>query len=285
MTTLNAFATLAEFKAYFNSRGGTSLQSDVGDDGVLEQLLLMASEHLEDQTSRRYVPYVDTRYFDVPAPDSLDPRELRLDDDLLEVISLTNGDGTTVPSTEYVLRQGDTRNHTPYNNIRLKSTSTYYWAPDSAGDHMGVIGVSGLWGYHNRYAQAWRLASTAAEAMDSSETGLDVASAASFAVGNLIRFDNELGYLSAIAGSTLTITRNENNSSPVSHLTGINVYAWQVMAGAKQAAFEIANQAKARRFGQSLNNTETITAGGVVLSPRDVPKIAMDFIWAHRRRT
>jgi hypothetical protein len=285
VTTLNAYARLDEFKSFFTSRGGSTLQTDTTDDSVLEQLLLAASAHLEYETSRRWTPYVETRYFDVPKGDALDPRELKLDDDLLEVLSLTNGDGTSIPSTEYILRQNDARGQTPYNNIRLKDSSTYYWALDSSGDRYGVIAISGIWGRHRRYSSAWLLGSTANEAMDTSETGYDVTSSTNFALGNLIRFDNELGYVSAVGTNTLTITRHENGSDAASHLTGINVYIWQVDPGAKQAALEIANQAKARRFGQSLSNTETVTAAGVVLSPRDIPKIAADFIQNNRRHT
>lgn len=282
MTTLGAFATLAEFKAYFTSRGGAQLSVDPADDAVLEQLLKQASSHIETQTGRRFMPSVETRYYDVPSVDSDDPRVLKLDGDLLEVLTLTNGDGTAIPSTEYTLRP---RNTTPYSAIRLIDNSTYYWASDGAGDTHDVIAVYGIWGFHDRYSKAWATASTANEAMDTTETGYTVADGAPYKTGDIIRFDNELGYISAVSSNDLTITRGENGSTAASHLTSINVTIWQVMAEAKTAVLEIANQAKARRFGQSLNNTETITAGGIVVSPRDIPASAMSFIKTYRRYT
>jgi hypothetical protein len=55
------------------------------------------------------------------------------------------------------------------------------------------------------------------------------------------------------------------------------------MDSCKLACLEIANNAYRRRFGQSSNsNTETITAAGVVLTPRDIPTVAMEFIGTYR---
>lgn len=282
MTTLNAYATLAEYKAYVTSRGGQAIPTDPGDDAVLEMFLKAASEHIENETARRFTPYIQTRYFDVPGADEVDPRALEVDEDLLEVLSITNGDGVTIPSTEYVLRP---RNQSPYIYIRLVDNSTYYWASDGAGDTHDVIAVSGIWGFHNRYSQAWLLGSTANEAMDLTETDYSVASGTNFAAGNLIRFDNEFGYISSKNNNDLTTTRGENGSTAATHLTSINVYIWQVMAAAKTAVLEITHQSDANRTGQSVSNTATVTAGGVVLSPRDVPAKAQEFIINFRRYT
>ena len=284
MTTLNSFATLAEYKAYAVGRGQTA-SIGTADDGVIERLLRAASHHIESGTARHFVPYIETRYFDVPYG-QIDNRALQVDDDLLEVISLTNGDGTAIASTEYTLRQNNTRNRTPYNTIRLIDNSTSIWASDGAGDVHDVIAVNGVWGYHDRYTQAWLLATTANEALDASETGYDVTDGSVFAVGNLIRFDNELGYVSSISSNTLTLLkRGENYSTAASHLTAINVYIWQPMEEAREAVCEITRTAYGRRMGESNSNTATITAAGVVLSPRDIPDMAKNFIQTYRQLT
>lgn len=272
MTTLNSYATLQDFKNYWLSRGGENA-SDARDDAVIESLLRTASRYIDSKTGRRFTPYIETRYFDVPSG-QVDNRLLKTPD-LLEVISITNGDGVTVPSTEYTLRP---RNYSPRNGIRLIDNSTYYWTGDGAGDMHDVIAVNAVWGFHDRYSQAWLLGSTAAEAMDTSETGYDVTSGTLFGVGNLIRFDNELGYVSGVNTNTLTITRGENNSTAVTHLTAINITIWQPMEEARNAVCEIANTAYRRRFGQSTSNTETVTAAGVVLAPKDIPTMAYEFI-------
>jgi len=278
MSTLNAYATLAEFKAYWQDRGGTT-KTDTGDDAVIERLLRTASQLLDTKTGRHFWPSVETRYFSVPDGESIDPRRLDLDEDLLEVISVANGDGTTLPSSAYDLLP---RNLTPYNGIRLKDNVPYIWVSNTTGNIHFVIAVTGIWGFHNHYPLAWLVGSTAAEDMDTSETGYDVASGAGFAIGNLIRFDNELGYLSNVVTNTLTTTRGENYSAAATHLTGINVSIWQVMEEAKNAVCEIANTAYNRRFGQSTSNTETVTPAGIVLSPKDIPSLAQEFIRSYR---
>lgn len=278
MTTLNSYANLADFKAFKTARGQTST-TDATDDAIVELLLKAASRYIDTQTAREYFPYIQTRYFDVPI-NEIDPRTLKLDADLLEVISVVNGDGTTIPSTEYALRP---RNASPYIYIRLVDNSTYYWASDGAGDTHDVIAITGIWGFHNRYASAWLIGSTLAEDLETSETSIDVASGTLFAVGDLIRFGNELGYLSAKATNTLTSTRAENGSTAATHLTSANVYIWQVMDELKNVVLEITTQAYNRRFGQGSNAAATVTAAGVVLSPKDIPAMATDFIHTYRR--
>ena len=278
MTTLNSYATLQEFKNYWLARGGEN-SVDTRDDAVIESLLRTASRYIDSKTGRRFTPYIETRYFDVPS-EQIDLRSLNMDEDLLEAITVVNGDGVTIPSTEYTLRP---RNRTPHLSIRLKDDSTYYWASDGAGDVHDIIAVTGVWGYHDRYSQAWLLGSTAAEAMDATETGYDVTSGLLLEAGDLIRFDNELGYVSSVATNTLTITRGENNSTAATHLTSINITIWQPMEEARNAVCEIANTAYRRRFGQSTTNAETVTAAGIVLSPRDIPIMAHEFVSVYRK--
>ena len=274
MTTLNSYATLAEYKAYTTARGQTAT-TDTADDAVIEILLKAISRYVDAQTARWFYPRIETRYFDVPYS-----RELIVDADLLEVLSVTNGDGTLIPSTEYSLRP---RNQSPHFIIRLVDNSTYYWASDGSGNTHDVIEVTGVWGYHNRYSVAWETITTLAEDLDISETGLDVTSGTNFSAGNIVRIGDELSYISTIVTNTLTGTRGENGSTAASHLTGVNVRVWQFMDELKTATLETALQAYRRRFGQSGTNQATITAAGVVLSPKDIPSIMVDFLNIYRR--
>lgn len=273
MTTLNAFATLAEYKDYIRSRGG-SVKTDTTDDAVIEFLLKTASRFLEAETGKRFIPYIETRYYDVPTEEEIDPRVLKLDGDLLEIITLTNGDNVVIPDTEYKLRP---KNVTPHYGIRLNDNSTFMWASDGTGDVHDVIAVSGYWAYHDRYSIAWALGGTSSEAMDASETGLDVVSNSSFVVGDLARFDNELGYISALPTNSLTITRGENGSTATTHLTGISVYIWRIMEDAKNACIEFAQAAYMRRFGQG-ENANVTTATEALKAPPEIPAITREFI-------
>lgn len=278
MSTLNSYAALAEYKSFVIGRGQNA-SVDISDDTVIENLLKSSSRYLDDHTDRFFYPYIQTRYYDVPTSEQLDPRELKLHADLLEVLSLANGDGTAITSTYYDLRP---RNDTPYSKVRLKDNASVLWVSNTSGNVHDVIPLNGIWGYHNRYAQAWLLATITAEALDTSETGTDVTSGTLFNTGDLIRIDNEFMYVSGKDNNTLTNTRAENGSTAAAHDSGASVYIWQVMDEVKTNTLETAMQAVKRRFGQSNSNTQTITGAGVVLTPRDVPVMTAEFIRTHR---
>jgi hypothetical protein len=281
MTAHNVYATLAEFKAYFTARGG-SAATDAADDAVIDQLLEQASRHLDSKTARFYYPRIETRYYNIPGqPDSYE-RELWLDADLLAIISFLNGDGTSIASTEYNLLP---RNESPKYEIAMKQISNIVWSLDSNGDWEHVIAVSGIWGFHNRYADAWLTGTTLSEDLDTRETEWDVASAALFAAGQTIKVDNEICNISSTATGKLNVlSRGDNGSTAATHLTGATIYIWRPMEEVRSAVCEIANTAYRRRFGQATSGMEQITGAGVVLSPRDIPALAAEFIATFQRR-
>ena len=80
-----------------------------------------------------------TKYFDVPSGLVLKLR----DQDLCSITTVTNGDGTVIPSTAYVTRPRDT---TPYYAIQLKRTTGYVWVWTTDGPE-GAIAITGKWGY------------------------------------------------------------------------------------------------------------------------------------------
>ena len=134
MAITNGYITLANFKAV-----KTISSTDATDDGVIERMIEQASRYIDIQTGRTFYARTETHYFDVPGG-----RELRMDDDLLTITTLTNGDDNTIADTEYNLVP---KNTTPYYAIRLKQMSSKYWDSDSDGNTEDVISVAGTWGY------------------------------------------------------------------------------------------------------------------------------------------
>lgn len=266
MTTLNAYATLAEYKSYTLARGGTA-STDTADDAIIESLLRAASRLIDRYTGRRFYPSIETHYFDVPSADDLDPRKLKLDDDFLEITSLVNGDGTTIPSTEYDLVP---KSKYPAYALRLKDNSTYVWASDGAGNTHQVIAVTGIVGYHSRYGIAWLAGSTLNEDLDDSETGIDVVAGTAFAVGNIIRIENELSYLSAVVTNTLTGTRGENSSTATTHANTTPVKIWQIEEDVHEYCLLVTRELYNNRRGNGAQ-VATVTAAGVVLQPEGIP--------------
>jgi len=146
MTLINCYCTLAELQAYLTAVGLT-FATDGTNDNVMEEIIEAASRLFDGETRRTfYARAAETRYFDVPDADSRDPRELKLDDDLLSIDTggLVNGDTTVITSAYYKLLP---LNLTQKRVIRLKDSSSYYWSSDSSGDVVGVISVKGSWGY------------------------------------------------------------------------------------------------------------------------------------------
>jgi len=134
VTISNGYASLAEVKAYINTSS-----TNAGDDAVIEDMVEMASRLIDAETHRTFYARTETHYFDYTSL-----RSLFMDDDLLTITTITNGDALTIASTEYNLYP---LNKTPKNEIRLKKASTYYWCLDGNSNDEAVITVAGTWGY------------------------------------------------------------------------------------------------------------------------------------------
>ncbi len=129
-----SYARLAELKAHL----GISA-TETTDDRLLETYLTRASKAIATHTGRTFEARTETRYYDY---DVHDGDLLYLDDDLLTVTTLTNGDtaATVITSGYYWLWS---RNATPYWGIRLKSTFTQGWT----WDEDCFVSVAGTWGF------------------------------------------------------------------------------------------------------------------------------------------
>jgi len=273
----NKYATLTDYKAYTTSRGQTA-STDTTDDGVISNLLTQASRYLDRETKRQYYPSIETRLYDIP-----NDRDLLLDGDLLEVTTLTNGDLLEITNSNYLLKG----NRPPYWCVSLRDTSTVSWATSAAGSAEQVISLAGVWGYHDLYSQrGWLAVGTLGAAItDTSTLAFTMSAGHSVVVGNILKIDTEYYNVSTVATNTITpVKRGDNGSTAATHLNGATVYAWQPMDEVKQNVLEIANSAYLRRFGKNTGESATVTAAGVVLSPRDIPAMAQSFINDMRRR-
>ena len=132
-----AYASLAQLKNYLGIATG-----ETTDDVLLNTLIDRATKAIDTYCSRRFEASTATRYYE---SDAVDGDYLYLDDDLISVTTLTNGDsdGTTISSSYYWL--WDRNSGPPYYAIRLKATgtTTYSWEQDT--DYF--ITVAGTWGW------------------------------------------------------------------------------------------------------------------------------------------
>lgn len=134
MSITNGYATLQEALDYAGIKS-----TDATDDTVLEDLIESASRFIDTETLRTFYARTETRSYDVPTG-----RTLKLDDDLISITTLTNGDNTVLTTSDYFLVPA---NDSPKYAITLKQSSTKIWALDSNSNSEQVIDVLGSWGW------------------------------------------------------------------------------------------------------------------------------------------
>ena len=133
-----AYVTRAEYRKYVTQlSGGEDVTYSADADAVTDDVLDQATAYIESQTGRRYSALTDTRYYDARAVVTYDGQLLLLDDDLLTVTTLTNGDGAVISASDYWL---EPRNGPLYYGIRLKSTKSWSFSTD------GQVSIAGTWG-------------------------------------------------------------------------------------------------------------------------------------------
>ena len=129
-----AYCTLAELKLHI---GITS----TSDDTMLSSLIADAQALIDAQCRRTFEAASDTaRTFD--AVRNVRGRLLMLDADLAQITSITNGDGTTVSTSQYTT---EPRNATPWWGIRLLSSSGISWTYST--DPEDAITITGRWAW------------------------------------------------------------------------------------------------------------------------------------------
>lgn len=123
------------------------------------------------------------------------------------------------------------------------------------------VTISGVWGYHRDYANAWPVVTTLAAAITTTtQTGITLTSvtvadpygiAPALSSGSLLLIDDEyLEIISIDPGTKIaTVLRGVNGSTAAAHLNGADVAVWQVelpvqYAVARQAALSYARRGK-----------------------------------------
>lgn len=128
--------------------GTGSNDPGTADDALLGRLIVRAQGWIERQSRgrfydpRRQTVRVDAGY----------NRRLLLRGDLLEVLTLTNGDASEVDASTYLLQPPDSY---PKYALDLRQSTTVEWLPDANGDYAQALALDGLWGYVPGWATAW----------------------------------------------------------------------------------------------------------------------------------
>ena len=221
MTARNGYCNLAELRSHLP--GGDSLTVMNA-----EQAIEAASQAIWLYSGRNFVPYIRTNVYDIPRKP-----ELCLHDDLLEVITITNGNGDAV--VDY---RAWPYNWTPKASIMLNPASTVYWMESATTWQQAAIQLLGVWGFHSDYAQAWDSITTLSAGINASVTTITPASSIGLSAGDIIRIDNELHQIEAVADGipSITVKRAWNSSTAASHLPGAALKLWRIEPSIKRAA-------------------------------------------------
>lgn len=154
-------------------------------DGAVRRALDHASRDIERRCHRRFYPWTGTRYLDWPTLDQGSWRLWLGEDELTAVTTLTAG-GTTIAAADYLLYPANAAAlGEPYTRIEIDLSSSAVF--ESGDTHQRNIAITGVFGYTADVEPA----GTLAEALDASETGVDVSDSAAVGVGDLLLVDSE----------------------------------------------------------------------------------------------
>jgi hypothetical protein len=209
--------------------------SETADDARLLAALQAAAAQIERAADRRFCPRL------AAIQHSVNPKyttELLLHDDLLELTSLTNGDGSAISLDDVLTLPAEG----PIAVLRLTGGNTLVWDETP----LNAVAVMGIWGWHDRWAEAWRNTSDTVQnnPLSSGATTITVADADGtdaenetprFQVGHLIRVDSEYIRVLAVNTSTnvLTVQRGVAGTSAASHTQNTPIYAFQPVPDAQ----------------------------------------------------
>lgn len=238
----------------------------------IDRALADATEAVDGLTHRVFYPQLDTRKFDWPPRQGGTSWILRLDsNELISVSSLISG-GTTITASDYLLRRADDRAAPPYTRIEINLAGSGAFG---GGDtYQQDIVITGLFGYRNDETST----GTTTEALDASETGIDVdaATSAAVGVGSLLRIDSErvivtgraqLDTGQTLGGSGLT---NINNSVTVTVQSGAAFAAGETILidGERMRVDDIAGNTLVVTRAWDGSTIAAHTVGATVYAPR-----------------
>lgn len=187
-------------------------------DKVIDTYIEAASSDIELEFLRYFIPQTLTRTFRWPQRSSAgrDLTVLRFpDEDLIAITTLQtkaqDSSPTTVSSADYFTEPNNLG--PPYNRVEidLSSTSAY----ESGATPQRSISVAGRWGYR----EDTRAAGALAEALDSSETEVQVSDASKIDVGDTLLVESEAMFVSERAPLTTGTTLNDTLTADMDDVT------------------------------------------------------------------
>lgn len=277
----NLYCWLSQVKA----AGVTKLKTDDVDAYLLD-LIEAESRHLDELVQaggqhRVFYPYRDTRYYTAATAryggDLKHSRELYLDADLRELLTLTNGDGDEIPLEAVTVRP---RNADEKRSIRLATAYGFSYG-EYGDDPEDAIAIDGFWGFGGAWAATGETVPDGG--IDDAATTITTSGAFAFEEGMALRIgtgaDAEFLYVEGYdsEANTLTVERGTNGTDPAAHDAGA---AFEVFKPHPTAAKQVVRlvqwrieQDKSPLYGQTTIAGEAVNVSHES-APRDVRSAA-----------
>lgn len=296
------YATLHQVRSYL----GMAV-TETADDGKLRDFIVRSVKSIDKRCRRRFDVRRATLSFDYP----LKRRErmgvysvedfvyqmnmvadwsnsrLKLDDDLLEVLTLTNGDDVEIDSDDYVL---DPRRTYPKLSISLKSSSGVTWQHGDNGAVREVIDLDGYWGHNPDYDEAFvdSLDTVEDNPLSNSATELTVNdadgdagdyTAVRFQAGHMIKIEDEFCFVRGVNATTnkLTVARGFHGTDGAEHAQDTIIYVYRpwgdiVMACDRLVAWRY------RQKDADVFDKINIIGTGIQISPSAMPPDVLELL-------
>ena len=232
----NAYADRTTLKSRLGITG-------TGDDTTLRQLLESTSRVIDKWCRRWFYVKSDTRYY----PGAL--KQLWVTDDLLVITTIKldfDSDGTfeeTMAATDYFLMP---HNDFPKNYLELNPQGNY---STFAKNQPKGVEIVGFFGYGTGLTATPYVTSTTTtnEALDISETGVDVVDGTQIKPGQTILVESEQMYVTEVAANTLTVQRGVNGTTAATHDTAKTVFVYEYPKAVSEACIMTAAKFWKRR--------------------------------------
>lgn len=225
-------------------------------------------------------PYIEQRQF------RIDGRRVRSSDHTfllrregvvhpLLSFSAVTADGSTVTSVV----EGYPQDISPIRRLRLTNDYNWYSYLTSATTP-GYVAVTGIWGYHSDWANAWLSEDTIQDAggINASVTTVTVADAGGantygltprFSPGALLRAESEYLLVTAVdtGSNELTVTRGVQGSTAAVHAQGVALEVFQVEEPIKRV---VARQAGLLESQRGTYQRANVGGVGIIEYPTDL---------------
>lgn len=177
----------------------------------VDRAIEAASRAVEGCLKRRFYPATATRYFDWPTSGGGFPWRLWLDENDLISASLVQTGTVTISPSQYNLEPANSG--PPYTRLELKLSGSAAFGASSS--HQRDVSIVGVWGY----GADTQAAGTLSEALDDTETAVDVSDSSAVGVGDILLVDSERMIVTAKSVVTTSQTLQADLASQANAVT------------------------------------------------------------------